>query len=34
MASVELGFWIVAAKPIQFYYHYFVPSMALLAAPQ
>ena len=24
--------WIVAAKPIQFYYHYFAPSMALLAA--
>jgi len=30
--AVSLGFWIVAAKPIQFYYHYFVPSMALLAA--
>lgn len=29
---VSLGFWIVAEKPIQFYYHYFVPSMALLAA--
>ncbi|MXO74243.1 phospholipid carrier-dependent glycosyltransferase [Altererythrobacter aerius] len=28
---VSLGFWIVASKPIQFYYHYFVPSMALLA---
>ncbi|WP_120717681.1 glycosyltransferase family 39 protein [Tsuneonella amylolytica] len=30
--AASLGFWIVAAKPIQFYYHYFVPSMALLAA--
>jgi dolichyl-phosphate-mannose-protein mannosyltransferase len=30
--AVSLGFWIVAAKPVQFYYHYFVPSMALLAA--
>ena len=30
--ALSLGFWIVAAKPIQFYYHYFVPSMALLAA--
>lgn len=30
--AVALGFWIVAAKPVQFYYHYFVPSMALLAA--
>lgn len=29
--AVSLGFWIVAAKPVQFYYHYFVPSMALLA---
>jgi dolichyl-phosphate-mannose-protein mannosyltransferase len=28
----SLGMWIVAAKPIQFYYHYFLPSMALLAA--
>jgi len=30
--AASLGMWIVAAKPIQFYYHYFVPSMALLAA--
>ena len=29
--ALSVGFWIVAAKPIQFYYHYFVPSMALLA---
>lgn len=29
---VTLGFWIVSAKPIQFLYHYFLPSMALLAA--
>jgi dolichyl-phosphate-mannose-protein mannosyltransferase len=29
--AASLGFWIVAAKPIQFYYHYFVPSLALLA---
>lgn len=30
--AVTLGFWIVSAKPIQFLYHYFLPSMALLAA--
>ncbi|MCT2559163.1 glycosyltransferase family 39 protein [Tsuneonella sp. YG55] len=30
--AASLGFWIVADKPVQFYYHYFVPSMALLAA--
>ncbi len=30
--AASLGMWIVAAKPIQFYYHYFLPSMALLAA--
>jgi dolichyl-phosphate-mannose-protein mannosyltransferase len=29
--ACSLGFWIVAAKPIQFYYHYFAPSMALFA---
>jgi dolichyl-phosphate-mannose--protein O-mannosyl transferase len=29
--AASLGLWIVAAKPIQFYYHYFTPSMALLA---
>ena len=27
---VSLGFWILAAKPVQFYYHYFVPSTFLL----
>lgn len=30
--AASLGLWIVAAKPVQFYYHYLVPSMALLAA--
>ncbi|TAD72548.1 MAG: phospholipid carrier-dependent glycosyltransferase [Sphingomonadales bacterium] len=30
MAS--LGLWLVAPKPVQFYYHYFVPSFFLLAA--
>ena len=30
--AVTLGFWILSAKPIQFLYHYMVPSMALLAA--
>ena len=30
--GVTLGFWIVASKPVQFYYHYALPSMALLAA--
>lgn len=30
--AITLGFWIVSAKPIQFLYHYFLPSMALLAA--
>jgi dolichyl-phosphate-mannose--protein O-mannosyl transferase len=30
--AVTLGFWIVSAKPIQFLYHYFLPSMALFAA--
>jgi len=29
---VGIAFWIVAAKPVQFYYHYFFPSIALLAA--
>ncbi|MFN2100264.1 phospholipid carrier-dependent glycosyltransferase [Altererythrobacter sp. MF3-039] len=28
----SLGAWFVADKPVQFYYHYFVPSIALLAA--
>lgn len=27
----SIGFWIIAAKPIQFYYHYFLPSCFLLA---
>lgn len=30
--AVTLGFWIVSAKPVQFLYHYFLPSFALLAA--
>ena len=30
--SVTLGFWIVSAKPIQFLYHYMLPSIALLGA--
>lgn len=30
--AVAVGFWIVAAKPVQFYYHYFVPHMLLMAA--
>ena len=30
--AVSLGFWILAAKPVQFYYHYFVPSTFLLIA--
>jgi dolichyl-phosphate-mannose-protein mannosyltransferase len=29
---VSLGFWIVAPKPVQFYYHYFIPSLFLLGA--
>jgi len=29
--ALSIGFWIVAAKPIQFYYHYFLPSCFLLA---
>ena len=29
--AASLGLWIVAAKPVQFYYHYLLPSMALLA---
>jgi len=27
-----LGLWFVANKPVQFYYHYFVPSLFLLGA--
>ena len=30
--TVSLAFWIFANKPVQFYYHYSLPSMALLAA--
>ncbi len=30
--AVSLGFWILAPKPVQFYYHYALPGMALLAA--
>ncbi|MXP46223.1 phospholipid carrier-dependent glycosyltransferase [Altererythrobacter luteolus] len=32
MFAVSLGMWIVVNKPIQFYYHYFLPSAFLLAA--
>ena len=30
--AVALGTWIVAAKPVQFYYHYFLPHLFLMAA--
>lgn len=30
--AVTLGFWMVTDKPVQFLYHYLLPSMALLAA--
>ena len=30
--GVSLGLWVIAPKPVQFYYHYFVPSFFLLAA--
>ncbi|TMM50257.1 phospholipid carrier-dependent glycosyltransferase [Qipengyuania marisflavi] len=30
--AVSLGFWMVAPKSVQFYYHYFLPGMVLLAA--
>ena len=29
---IAIGFWIIAPKPVQFYYHYTVPSLFLLAA--
>ena len=29
---VSLGFWVVAPKPVQFYFHYFLPAMFLSAA--
>lgn len=28
--TISLGFWILAAKPVQFYYHYFLPSTVML----
>jgi len=28
----SLGLWLIANKPIQFYYHYFMPSLFLMAA--
>ena len=30
--AVSLGFWLFAPKPIQFYYHYVMPSLFLLGA--
>lgn len=30
--AVSLGLWLIAPKPVQFYYHYFVPSCFLLGA--
>jgi dolichyl-phosphate-mannose--protein O-mannosyl transferase len=30
--AASLGLWLVAPKPVQFYYHYFAPSFFLLAA--
>jgi dolichyl-phosphate-mannose-protein mannosyltransferase len=30
--AVALGFWMIAPKPVQFYYHYMMPSCFLLAA--
>ncbi|MEL6877936.1 MAG: phospholipid carrier-dependent glycosyltransferase [Pseudomonadota bacterium] len=30
--AASLGLWLIANKPIQFYYHYFMPSMFLLGA--
>lgn len=30
--GVALGLWLIAPKPVQFYYHYFMPSVFLLAA--
>ncbi len=30
--GASLGLWLIAPKPVQFYYHYFVPSFFLLAA--
>ncbi|AWW75181.1 phospholipid carrier-dependent glycosyltransferase [Erythrobacter sp. KY5] len=30
--GVSLGLWLIAPKPVQFYYHYVMPSMFLLGA--
>jgi len=30
--AVSLGLWVVVAKPVQFYYHYLLPSVFLMAA--
>ena len=30
--AATLGLWLVAAKPVQFYYHYLLPSVFLMAA--
>ena len=30
--GINLGLWLIAPKPVQFYYHYFMPSFFLLAA--
>lgn len=30
--AVSLGMWIIAPKPVQFYYHYFLPGCFLVAA--
>ena len=30
--GVALGLWLIAPKPVQFYYHYMMPSVFLLAA--
>lgn len=30
--GISLGMWLIANKPVQFIYHYFLPSMFLLAA--
>lgn len=30
--GISLGMWIVAPKPVQFYYHYLLPSLFLIAA--
>ncbi|MDA9918381.1 glycosyltransferase family 39 protein [Erythrobacter sp.] len=30
--AVSLGLWLIAPKPVQFYYHYVVPSCFILAA--